>query len=447
MRVRLPALNRLILVGAALQLICLGVVAFVLRPIEVREDIDGGLSEDCLMIATAADAVTAVDRATGLAEHAETTFALYDRDWSRIAGTGDAPPIERLQRAQDGEVFESDIGNRTIRGQICDIDDGQHLFVGREVKYGLGSDDFYGVVIAMALVTFLLLLAVLAMMRKTERRYGQVSAFAQKVVAENLDERLEIDPTSGSFGRLCAQINAMLDRIAMLVEELRYIGDDIGHELRTPLTRMRGRLQRLCESDLPENSQLECDSVIEQVDRSLRTVDAIMRLRQIGRDEKRSAFEKLDLATLVEDLGELYAPAFEAQGRRLVTRVDERFTILGDADLLNEALSNLLGNALKHAEAHGEVILGLSRDEEGPVLWVADGGHGLDPNHARRVFERFERGKGQSGMSGQGLGLPIARAIANLHGLELAAERDANGRLNSFAMRRPVRGEDLAALS
>jgi signal transduction histidine kinase len=110
--------------------------------------------------------------------------------------------------------------------------------------------------------------------------------------------------------------------------------------------------------------------------------------------------------------------------------------ILGDGDLMREAVSNLIGNAIKFTPEHGTVRVSVTLEDGRPVIRVRDNGIGVEPAERDKIFQRFYRTASGHRVPGSGLGLSIAAAIANLHDLELRFEDNHPGALFEMSGRR-----------
>ena len=221
-----------------------------------------------------------------------------------------------------------------------------------------------------------------------------------------------------SFGALCVHINQMLDRLAMLVDDVRGVGDDIAHQIRTPLTRLRARIERAVGAAVDRAAfEAAASDAIAEIDRLLDMVAALLRIRELEHHERRSRFADLDLARLVDDACDLYQPSAEDAGVTLVCRIVPVPPIRGDADLLVAAIANLIDNAIKFGPRGGTVTVSLTLDHGIPVLGVRDDGEGVSVAERRLVTQRFYRGRHDR--DGKGLGLSLVSAIADLHGFAL----------------------------
>jgi len=296
------------------------------------------------------------------------------------------------------------------------LPDGTRLLMGRDVEElddlqeAISAAALYLIAATLALVT----LGAWLMNRAIGRRLAAITASAGQVMDGNLGERV---PTSGSgddFDRLADTLNLMLERVEAGVEAVRNVSDSVAHELRTPVTRLQASLRALAADDRP-GSRAVADAVAE-ADRLQAIFDAVLRISRIESGRHAADFQKIDLAELIGDAVDLYGPAAEEKEIRLAQKVEGELRARGDRDLLIQALANLIDNAIKFAPSGSDVVVRGRRDGDGVRVEVADAGPGMDEGLARRVGERFLRGPAAQAQPGFGLGLSLARAIAELHG-------------------------------
>lgn len=311
---------------------------------------------------------------------------------------------------------------------VCPMGDGEQLLTGVDLDDAEYANRIVGRALLLALIPALALaLAVgLATGRRAARQVDSVRRLTQRIAAGELGERLPVRDPPDSFGLLCLQINAMLDRLQHLVGDMRGIGDDIAHQLRTPLTRLRARVERgMRDAQTAADFDAVSAAALAEIDKLLGIVAALLRIREVEDNARRSRFAPVDLARLLDDACELHRPTAEDRGLRLICAIDPAPPIVGDASLLIEAVSNLIDNAMKFGPAGGHVLVTLHAAAEGTAIIVADDGSGVSTAERSLVTQRFYRGRHDC--DGAGLGLSLVKAIADLHGCDLrfAAEGSA----------------------
>jgi signal transduction histidine kinase len=202
---------------------------------------------------------------------------------------------------------------------------------------------------------------------------------------------------------------------------------DASHELRTPLSVVRANaelLKRHAAEPVSTNSQA-VDHIIEESDRLGRLVGQMLTLARVDAGQAPLSLAELSLDELADDVTGKMRLLAEERGVRLATDVDRPVRLRGDADRLRELMVILTDNAIKYTEAGGEARLQVRRSSNGKItLKVSDTGTGIAAEALPHVFDRFYRvDKARSREAGgTGLGLPIARWIAEAHGGSIRVE-------------------------
>jgi signal transduction histidine kinase len=248
-----------------------------------------------------------------------------------------------------------------------------------------------------------------------------VQASAEAIVAGDLTRRLPLSNRRDELDMLAAIVNAMLERIERLMNEVKGVCDNIAHDLRTPLTRLRAQLYRIqqqADDSSPLSQQL--DSVLAEADTLMARFRGLLRISELEDRQRRSGFVQLDPTPLLQELHDFYLPLAEEGELSFQLQLPAFLPSLnGDRALLFEAIANLLSNSIKFTPPGGVVILrgvdlgGHTRIE------VLDSGPGIPVAEREAVFQRFYRAEGGNQQSGFGLGLSIVAAIVSLHGFTL----------------------------
>ncbi len=271
--------------------------------------------------------------------------------------------------------------------------------------------------------------------RRTLRRMEALSQAARAFGAGDLAARApaRLSKSPDDIDELVTNFNVMLERVNLLVDNVRRVSADVAHDLRTPLTHVRQRLESAGRASTPEAHATAIEAAQTNIDDILRSFDAVLRLAEIEAGAMRERFAETDLAEVVERVCDAYRPDIEASRRSLTTRIQHGVTVRGDAQLLAQAAANLLENAMRHTPAGAAVSVEVSRDADGARLVVSDNGPGVPVEARAQVIEPFKRLDQSRTTPGSGLGLSIVDAIARLHEATLALE-DANPGLRVVAL-------------
>ncbi|WP_169951582.1 HAMP domain-containing sensor histidine kinase [Microbispora sp. H11081] len=243
------------------------------------------------------------------------------------------------------------------------------------------------------------------------------------------------------IGRLAAAFNAMAERRERLEELRKAMVGDVAHELRTPLSNIRGWLEAAQDGLADPDPEL-VSSLLEEALLLQRVIDDLQDLAVADAGELRVHAEPVDVADLLAQVATAHRGGAAAAGVTLMTRADGRLHLVADPVRLRQAVGNLVSNAVRHTPPGGTVRL-LARREDGDVVVdVADTGSGIAPGDLPLVFERFWRvEKSRNRRSGgSGLGLPIARKLAEAHGGSLSAT-SVVGEGSTFTLRLPAHAQ------
>ena len=260
------------------------------------------------------------------------------------------------------------------------------------------------------------------------RRVRAIVAVVDEVGAGDLARRAPIAGSGDAFDNLSTRINRMLDRIGGLMGELRLLTDSLAHDLRSPVGRLRTRIERAMTVDDETQRDALLGGVLAEADALMRILTTVL---EIGRSEAmagRERFAPLDPAELVAELAEMYEPLAEEAGVALSQRCSgPSRPLAGHRQLLAQALSNLIDNALHYGAAGGEIGLFAVFDDRAIRLGVADRGPGIAPADEAEARRRFGRLDSSRSAPGAGLGLALVEAVAHLHGGTLALEDNKPG--------------------
>lgn len=250
----------------------------------------------------------------------------------------------------------------------------------------------------------------------TQRRLSRIDATAQAIIGGDFARRVPRDGSGSEFDRLAGTLNAMLDRIEGLMDNLRQVSSDVAHDLRTPLTRLCSSLDRAASEPDETLRAARLDSARAQAAELLEIFAALLRIAEIEGMSDRLPRRRIDLSSLLEKMAESYRPDFEDSGRTLGCAIEPDLAIEGDRRLLSQVVANLLDNSLSHTPP-GTIVELSARTSPGAVtIVIGDDGPGVAPEDRERLFNRFARGERARSTAGHGLGLSMVKAIVAAHG-------------------------------
>jgi signal transduction histidine kinase len=347
-------------------------------------------------------------------------YLLVDPKFQRVAGNLETWPPHMAMDEDWGELRIDRAGVLGLaRVHYFELPGGYHLLIGRDVQVRaqlrlmMADAMFWAAVIALVLGT----VGAWAVRGLFRSMIADVSATAVAVSAGDLTRRVRVGGHEDEFDLLAETINDMLDRISRLMDGVRQVSNAIAHDLRTPITRARTRLE---DAALHARTEAELRAAIERATADLDGVvavfQALLRIAEIEAGARRSAFHVFDLAPLLVDMAELYDAVAEERGITLKASLPEQLPGFGDRDMVQQAVANLLDNALKFSPPGTTVTLTARTSSGGIQIVVADQGAGIPEADRARATERFFRGETARSTPGSGLGLSLVQAVAQLHG-------------------------------
>ena len=250
---------------------------------------------------------------------------------------------------------------------------------------------------------------------------------AAAISAADPDQRLPLPEANDEIRRLGETLNGMLGRLEAAIERERAFVDDASHELRTPLAMHKTELElALRYAKTPEEMRAAMTSAIVEVDRLIELAEDLLVLARSADGKLALDLRRVGVADLLGDVRERFSARMAETGRSLVIEPADGLSVEGDRLRLEQALTNLVENAIEHGG--GEIIVRVSEKDGELAIHVEDCGPGFAPDFIGRAFERFSRGDPSRGGDSTGLGLAIVEAIARAHrGSAHAANHDGAG--------------------
>ena len=246
---------------------------------------------------------------------------------------------------------------------------------------------------------------------------SRISRTARRIVDGDFAERVPIRANdTDEMNQLADDLNHMLDRIEALITSQRQVTNNIAHDLRSPLNRMRNRMEVALldrNSEAAALREVIADSV-EDAENLLKTFNALLNIAQVESRAK-DDFKHESLSAICDDLAELYDVMTEEGEHSFEAHIERGLDIMGNRQLIAQAITNLLDNAVKYTPSGGHITLSAEQRGENIHVSVGDNGHGIPPDKRDDVLKRFVRLDSARSTPGNGLGLSLVSAIVALH--------------------------------
>ena len=261
-----------------------------------------------------------------------------------------------------------------------------------------------------------------------------------------------VRPVRNAEGKIVAAVSTMHDltELRRVEEEKEQFLSIVSHELRTPLTPLKAlaqllisRIRKVREQGKAldyESFERNLGSIERQVDRMNRLVTDLLSVSRAGRGKLVMERAPFDLATTVRDTVEHYEEATREEGRhRFFVDAPASLSINADESRIEQMLMNLVGNAVKYSPRGGDVKVSLAQHDRSAEIAIADEGIGIMPEDLPRLGRAFTRGTGKAEtFAGMGIGLHVAKLMAEAHGGSLKLESDGEDKGTTVRVRLPI---------
>ena len=326
---------------------------------------------------------------------------------------------------------QSDENQRIMaRAMSVSLPGGQVLLVGRDMREMQNFSRTMGQALLWA-ITITLIMGIgggFVMSRTLLHRIDLINRGAERIMKGGINHRMPLLGTGDEFDRLTETLNAMLSNIERLMQSIQGVTTNLAHDLRSPLTRMKSKMELALLSDNKDDRHHDAlEYAITESDHLLATFNALLSIADAEGGKARQNMAPVDLFALTVDAAELYAPVAEEKDLTLTMAESVGVTVTGHRQLLFQALSNLIDNAIKYTPAGGHISVSVRINNNVPELVVSDTGPGIPQAERGRVLERFVRLDESRSTAGNGLGLSLVSAIAHLHNADLVLSGDPNG--------------------
>ncbi|MCF6246985.1 MAG: HAMP domain-containing histidine kinase [Desulfobacula sp.] len=243
-----------------------------------------------------------------------------------------------------------------------------------------------------------------------------ITRIAQNITGSNLEARVNKTGNKDELDLLADTFNLMLDRIEILVKNIREMNDNIAHDLKSPITRIRGFAElALVHEDKLENYRQMAATTIEESDRLMDMINTMLFISKAETGEGDFNFQITDVSFMVTNACDLFMPLAEDKKIAINQAIDPDANIKVDIKMLQRAFTNILDNAIKYTPINGFIDVSLKKKNHWVIITIKDTGIGIESKFNEKIFERFFRTEASRTTAGTGLGLSLARTIVRNH--------------------------------
>ncbi len=387
------------------------------------------------------DALFAIDQAKGFDEltavvasesdsirNDDTILLLVDADGKFSAGNvrGIAVSQGWLTLPRHSLTFISDKGEPPdqFHAKWLTVSKG-HLLVGASDKEVRRTSDLLLRWLGWSLAATLLLSGLCGafLARQAQRRINELSNTLLLVSQGRLDARVTMSGSGDDIDHIGEQINRTLRQLKVLVDNVNQSSSDIAHDLKVPIGRLHQNLDQTLRTAIsPAQFRSALDAALIDLEQIIETFEALLSISQIEAGARKKRFRVVDLRQVVADVMDAYEAVAEDAGYRLefATKMDGAALVRGDHELLVQLFANLVENAIRHCPSGTLIKMCLFEQAGEYEIVVADNGPGIPANERENVLRRLYRLERARTTPGNGLGLSLVSAIADLHDAPLS---------------------------
>lgn len=275
------------------------------------------------------------------------------------------------------------------------------------------------------------------MARRALKGIGKITSTAIEISDGALEKRVPVNLRCDEIDRLAVTFNSMLDRINILINEMKEMTDNIAHDLKSPLTRIRGLAEIVLTTgkSMDEFKEMAA-STIEECDYLMEMINTLLMISEIDAKLNNFNMADIDMVDLIQNACEIFQPISDIKGITIATEMPDICLVRGDLQKLQRMMANLLDNAIKYTRTGGSITISLKNDHDKVMISVKDTGIGISKDDLPLIFKRFYRCDQSRTKEGIGLGLSLASSICKAHNGNLTAT-SSPGKGSAFVVTLP----------
>lgn len=370
--------------------------------------------------------------------------AVYAEDGSLIYGENPIAYATAELKYADGYISSVPYGGvkHFVYDRLLELSYGQKLWLRGIVSAESGSSQISNIIrLTLLLLPTLVVIAIVGGYLIAGGALRPVKKIAEATAeierGSDLKKRIEIGEGSDEIHVLAESVNSMIVRLDKSFESEKRFSSDVSHELRTPVSVISAQCEYTLEKPRDTDEYEEALRVISrQTDKISKMISDMLDFTRLETKSDRYVKTEVDFSELVH-LACMDFSRIKQKNITLESSIEDGLTVTGSYELLQRLVNNLVSNAFRYGRENGWVRVSLASDRDGVALSVADNGIGIKPEDVDKIFDRFYQADSSRSTGGTGLGLALAKEIAEFHGGKISVSSQfGEGSVFTFEMKK-----------
>ena len=337
-------------------------------------------------------------------------------------------PVKNVWVAEKNIVGKVDDGDGFWPMVAVQLKNGSKILIAQGIK---GTEDlretlFTIMAVIFALIVILMLTLGLSLGKSMLQHTNNIENACKSIIGGDLSKRISISDKNDEFDTISKHINGMLDELERFITQSKETSNSIAHDLRTPLNRIRNKLEMILLKG-EQNTFESLENIINDIDKMTKMINSLLEISQIETGALRKNWNRIDISKEISNAADFYRPFAEEKGIEMTLKTDENLFVFGNRQLLSQSVINILDNAVKYTQKGGKINVSTKKIDDFITISICDNGQGVKSEYYDKITRKFFRLDESRTLEGNGLGLSLVKAAADLHKAKLTFKENKPG--------------------
>ena len=329
-------------------------------------------------------------------------------------------PIENIWVSEKNIIGKVEDGDGYWPMLGIKFKDGSKLLIAQGIR---GTEDlretlFTIMAIIFSLIVIMTLTIGIFLGKSILSHTDNIKNACNSIINGDISKRIPIGQRNDEFDTISMYINSMLDELESFITQSKETANGIAHDLKTPLSRVRNKLEMLLLHNDEEFSN-SLEAMLNDIDKIIKMLNSLLSISQIETGALRKNWHKINISKVIDEIVDFYQPFAEEKKIKITTVKESDVFISGNEQLLSQSMSNIIDNAIKYTPEGGKIDISINKKNGFTSIWVCDNGCGVNSKDYDTIVKKFVRLDESRNQSGNGLGLSLVKATADLHKAKL----------------------------